>query len=443
MKKYSGLYHDSRKVIPNSVFFCLDGAQTSGAKFAAEAVSRGAVCVVAEKFPFQRGRGGGEADGVVETLIVPDVRRSMALMAKGFYGSKCDEMRIIGVVGTNGKTTCAHIMKHILGENVGILGTLHGEMTTPDPIDLHRKFGEMYDAGIRTVVMEASAHAIHFKKLDGITFEAVIFTNITQDHLDFFGTFENYCNTKVNFFLGDGNIKTAIVNIDNRFGQKIIKERQGASAAYLLQDVQLFPDKSVVGGFEVNIPGRFNAANALACITCARVLGVDNKRIKAALKTIPRIPGRFNLFKVGEVTAIVDFAHTPDGLEKIILAVKEFARARVITVFGCGGNRDKEKRPIMGEISARLSDFTVITSDNPRFERPISIMKQIRQGLKNCINFKLVKDRTKAIRYAFKIANPGDIIIIAGKGGEEYFDIKGKKLPYTDEAVVHTITCRK
>jgi len=427
------LHHDSRKVVVGSMFFCLDGTCVSGVKFAWEAVKNGAVCVITEEWQ--------ESIHVVQ-IVVPDVREAMSLMAKCFYGSMVNEMRVIGVVGTNGKTTCAHIMKHILetaGERVGILGTLHGVMTTPDPIDLHRTIKEMHTEGIRVVVMEVSAHAIHFKKVAGITFEVVIFTNITQDHLDFFGTFDKYADTKVGFMLGE-DIKTAVINTGNEFGRKIMSERKGSSIEYALCDVQLFPDRSVIGEFDVNLPARFNAENALGCIAAAKVLVIEGPIIKQALKSIPRIPGRFNVFKLGDVTVIIDFAHSPDGLEKIIMSVKEFATKKVITVFGCGGNRDKGKRPAMGEISARLSDFTVITSDNPRFERPISIMKQIRKGFKaqKNKNFTMVVDRVKAIEYALGFAQEGDIVIIAGKGGETYTEIKGRMIEYADESVIAT-----
>ena len=423
------LHFDSREVTPGSLFFCLHGE-----KYVHDAIKNGAICLVAEK----------RLDIDIEQIIVPDVREAMALMSKESYGNRVDEMRVIGVVGTNGKTTCAHIMKHILetaGERVGILGTLHGKLTTPDPIDLHKAFAAMYADGIRTVVMEATAHAIHFRKLAGIAFEAVIFTNISQDHLDFFGTFENYANTKINFFSQGDYIKKAIVNTGNEFGFRMWKELRDRSAPYQLTDVQLFPDKSVIGNeFEVNMAARFNAENALACLTCARELGISDQHIKTALAGVPQIPGRFNVFNVGGVTAIIDFAHSPDGLEKIISAVRELVPRKVITVFGCGGNRDKGKRPIMGEISARLSDFTVITSDNPRFEKPIAIMKQIRKGFKavRCKNFIMIKDRAEAICLALELAEDGDIVIIAGKGGETHTEIKGKMIEYTDEFVITT-----
>jgi len=416
------LHFDSRKVTPGSLFFCLHGE-----KYAKDAAKNGAVCLVAEK---RLKIDGAEQ---IEQIIVPNVREAMSLMSKEFYGKRVDKMRVVGVVGTNGKTTCAHIMKHILetaGERVGIFGTLHGKLTTPDPIDLHRSFAEMYDDGIRTVVMEATAHAIHFKKLAGIKFEAVIFTNITQDHLDFFGTFENYANTKINFFLQGDHIKTAIVNVDNEFGRRIVKERKGEFVPYSLE----------AGAIETNLLARFNAENVAACGTCARALGIGEEHIKAALTSIPQIPGRFNVFKVGGVTVIIDYAHTPDGLENVILAVREFTTGKIFTVFGCGGNRDKEKRPIMGGISARLSDFTVITTDNPRFERPLKIMKQIQKGFKavKCKNFAMIKDRTEAICFAVGKASDGDVVIIAGKGGETHTETRGKMIEYTDEFVVTT-----
>lgn len=426
------LCHDSRAATPGSMFFCLDGTRVNGASFAKEAIRNGAIALVAKK----------RLRLDVKQIIVPDVREAMSLMAKEFYKNAADEMRIVGIVGTNGKTTCAHIIKHIFetaGEKVGVIGTLQGSMTTPDPIDLHRRFAEMHTHGIRTVIMEVTAHAIHFKKVAGIRFEAVIFTNITQDHLDFFGTFENYSNTKINFFLQNNSIKTAIVNTDNEFGQKIMTRRGGNTVEYFIDDVLLFPDRTILNGeYEINLPARFNAENALGCITAAQVLGVSSEIIKTAIKSIPQISGRFNVFKLCEYTVVVDFAHTPDGLEKIILAVKDFAPKRIITVFGCGGNRDKKKRPLMGAISARHSDFTIITSDNPRDENPLAIIKQIEKGFRKKGSHVLVEDRTEAINFALKMAEAGDIVIIAGKGGETHTEIGGKFIEYTDEKVIKT-----
>lgn len=426
------LCHDSRAATPGSMFFCLNGTRVNGASFAKEAIRNGAIALVAKK----------RLKLDVKQIIVPDVREAMSLMAKEFYKNAADEMRIVGIVGTNGKTTCAHILKHIFetaGEKVGVIGTLQGNMTTPDPIDLHRRFAEMHTHGIRTIIMEVTAHAIHFKKVAGIRFEAVIFTNITQDHLDFFGTFENYSNTKINFFLQNNSIKTAIVNTDNEFGQKIMARRGGNTVEYFIDDVLLFPDRTILNGeYEINLPARFNAENALGCITAAQVLGVSSEIIKTAIKSIPQISGRFNIFKLSEYTVVVDFAHTPDGLEKIILAVKDFAPKRIITVFGCGGNRDKKKRPLMGAISARHSDFTIITSDNPRDENPLAIIKQIEKGFRKKGSHVLVEDRTEAINFALKMAESGDIVIIAGKGGETHTEIGGKFIEYTDEKVIKT-----
>lgn len=439
----TALHHDSREAAHGSMFFCLEGTRVSGAKFAVEAVKNGALCLVAEKWL---------EDIPVVQIIVPNVREAMSLIAKAFYGNKVDEMRIVGVVGTNGKTTCTHILRHILevaSEKVGVIGTLgiwFGKrrvgfgLTTPDPIHLHRIFAQMHDDGIHIVVMEASAHAIHFKKLAGIAFEIVIFTNLTQDHLDFFGTFENYSNTKIGFFLTN-SIRTAVINTDNEFGRRILNERKGKSVEYALRDVKLFPNKSIIDNeFEVNLPARFNAENTLGCVTAAKMLGVIPEKIKEAVRTIPRITGRFNVFNVAGTTVVIDYAHTPDGLEKIISAVREFAPKKIITVFGCGGNRDKAKRQIMGKIAARLSDFTVVTSDNPRFERPSSIMKQIRKGFKigKNKNFVMIVDRETAIKFALGKAQVDDIIIIAGKGGETHTEIKGKLIEYTDESVITT-----
>jgi len=484
----SGLSHDSRKVTPGGMFFALDGGKKQGRKFIKHAIKNGAICVVVSKrvkLP--------KKYSSVEQIVVPDVREAMSFISKKFYNNVSDRLRIVGIVGTNGKTTCAHILRHIFAVasgkgvevsycKVGIIGTLGtwiggqkvaSELTTPDPIDLHNIFSQMVAEDVETVVMESSAHAIHLKKLCGLTFESAIFTNITVDHLDFFGTFDKYSRTKIDFFIEGNNgedkykakVKTAIVNIDDPHGVKILEKRCGKSILYSLEkdakNLRLYPDKSEFehSGHKVtvNLPGRFNVYNALACLKCACEMGVDLKSAIKALATIPQVQGRYNTYKIyiskkEYVTAIIDYAHTPDGLEKVIGTARETCGSgNIITVFGCGGERDKTKRSIMGEISARLSDFTVITNDNPRGEKPMSIIKQIEKGIKNVLykellpnknlkefsnRYRLIEDRKNAIKFALDMANNGDVVIIAGKGTEETMEVNGKHIPFCDTQVV-------
>ena len=449
------LTHDSRKVQPGSAFFVLKGGRAHGADFTDEAVARGAGVIVTEH---------ATENCPVPQYIVPDVREYMSLAAKEFFGNVADKMTLIAVVGTNGKTTCTYMLRHILTKwgvpphappgIIGTLGSFIGDdciatgLTTPDPIELHETLAEMYRRGVRTVIMEASAHAIHYRKLTGLTFRAAIFTNLSRDHLDFFETYEQYANTKIGFF--GANVQTAVINADDPASLKIKHPNIVSYALDKPADFTATNLKLRAGGSEfktgrariaLNLPGRFNVQNALACIAVAQNLGVQRKAICRALKTLPKISGRFNTFLLKlprrKVTCVIDYAHTPDGLEKILTSVREFARKRIIAVFGCGGNRDTTKREIMGTIAARLADFAVITSDNPRFESPRAIMLQIEAGMKIYTqNYTLCENRAKAIYYALDMAQDGDMVVIAGKGGETYMEIEGTRHDYSDENVI-------
>jgi len=433
------LTHDSRTVRAGSCFFALSGGTANGTMYVRNAIAKGAAVIVT----------GEKLDEPVPQLVVPNVREFMALASKRFHGDVCDKMEIIAVVGTNGKTTCAHILKHILGNKAETIGTLGpGNLTTPDPIELHAIFADMYLRGVRHVVIEVSAHAIHYCKVAGINFRTAIFTNISQDHLDFFGTMEKYAQTKVGFF--GSAVQTAVVNADDPYGREIIAAHPNA-LKYSLVDakgLKLAPVGSAFQynghRFNLNMAGQFNVYNALACILVAWDLGVRFTKIKRALKTLPPVPGRFNTFKTKSgATAIIDFAHTPDGLEKILASVREITAkdAKVICVFGCGGNRDKTKREIMGSIAARHSDFVVITSDNPRDEAPRAIMLQIEAGVKASTDKYCLKEkRDEAVKYALEMAQHGDMVVIAGKGAETTQEIAGKFIPYTDEHIVRQYT---
>ena len=455
------LTHDSREVLTGGLFFAIKGHDINGEMFAINAVARGAVTVVVEE----------RIANQVPQIIVPNVRRAMSLIAKAFYNNVADDLTIVGITGTNGKTTTAHVVSHILrsaGFNVGTIGTLGAtygpgtnpeghefiecELTTPDPIQLHRMFKFMYGEGVRYIVMEASAHAIHLDKLAGINFQVGVFTNLSQDHLDFFRNYRHYADTKVNWF--DENIRRWVVNVDD-MESALIQNRFDENSrgldefiAYSIDDASKVKFsatdtrfKIVRTKFRVPLVGRFNLYNILASINVALALGLSLKKIRKALKSLPAVPGRFNAVRVGKATAIVDYAHTPDSLENVIKTCRDIVAGtnrKIITVFGCGGNRDREKRPKMGMIAGKLSDRVVITSDNPRTEPPLSIMKQIEAGAKLYTDrYTCIEDRTQAVHYALSKARPGDIVLIAGKGAEPYMDIGGRKIPYSDYEVIN------
>ncbi|MDR1917460.1 MAG: UDP-N-acetylmuramoyl-L-alanyl-D-glutamate--2,6-diaminopimelate ligase [Christensenellaceae bacterium] len=476
-----GLSHNSKTVAAGDLYFALRDNT-----FVAEAISNGAVAVVTNK----------NCEGI-PCVVVQNVRETMALAAKRFY-KVADRIKIFGIVGTNGKTTTSYILKHILevatNKPVGIIGTITNTLTTPDPIDLHKILFEMYKNGIRSVVMEVSAHAIYYHKVAGIKWAGVIFTNITQDHLDFFGSFEKYKNTKISFF-NNPTLRLAAVNADDEYGAEILANIPknvktvtyscNADADFTADDIKfgLKPVKHMGGGkdadftadniklgingsdftlniqknsqtHKVHIPicGKFNVYNALSAIAIATKYGIKWNKINKALSTIPQVMGRFNTYTINGITVIIDYAHTPDGLTKILTAGREMLNgdAKLICVFGCGGDRDRTKRGRMGQISVALADHTIITSDNPRTEDPDEIIAEIErgiitQGISSVVDnileitpakYVKITDRKEATQYALTQAKAGDIIVIAGKGHENYMDINGEKLPYSDAETV-------
>ncbi|MDR0461968.1 MAG: UDP-N-acetylmuramoyl-L-alanyl-D-glutamate--2,6-diaminopimelate ligase [Christensenellaceae bacterium] len=459
------LTHDSRTARAGSCFFALPGTKTDGAVYVMQAVANGASIIVAQ-------RGSKVPDVPVPVLFVDDVRETMSLASKRFYNDICDKMNIIGVTGTNGKTTCTYILRGLCGRPrtpsrhiVGVIGTLGafigddciskslttperngqthiGHLTTPDPIELHEIFYTMYKRGVRTVIMEVSAHAIHYKKVAGINFRAGIFTNLTQDHLDFFNTMDEYAKTKANFMTG-AQVQTAVINIDDPYGQDIYLNCESAES-YSINDAIDLEMSQGHNSFNIgkhrldmNLAGRFNVMNALACIKVARILGITFRKIKKRLATVEPVSGRFNVYKSKKgFSIIIDYAHTPDGIEKILTSARELVseKGKLIAVFGCGGNRDKTKREIMGKLAGNLADFAVVTSDNPRDESPEAIMLQIEAGVKatDNKNYKLLEDRMEAIYFAFDMASEGDVVVIAGKGAETTQEIAGIFHPYSD-----------
>ena len=445
---------DSRVTGKGDLFFCYRGTGEDSHVYAEEAVRRGVSALMCEH----------ELDLDVPQLIVADGREGMAKIAAAFYGHPERALRIVGVTGTNGKTTVSHMFRDILraeGENVGLIGTLgasYGDtvlpptLTTPDPVALFSLLANMKRGGTNTVVMECSAHALILKKECPITYEAAVFTNLTRDHLDFFGDMKSYGEAKKLLFR---RTKCAVLNADDAFTGELL----GCGApcvTYGLDnpaDCFAIPEREDIGGSrsvfnlndeicEVELPltGRHNLYNALAAGAAAQRLGVSLAAIARGLKTT-RVEGRLErVAAYNGGTVFVDFAHTSDGLEKSLSALRPFTAGRLIVLFGCGGNRDREKRPIMGATAARLSDFAVLTSDNPRYEDPMAILAQIETGFRTVSEqYVVIEERERAIAYALSILQKGDVLLLAGKGGEIYREVMGIKYDYNDKDVIKSI----
>ena len=458
----SSLAYDNRKAAPGTLFFCVPGSTADGHDFATRAVEAGASALVVER---RLGLGVAEA-------LVPDARAAMAPAAARFNGDPTAELRVAGITGTNGKTTTAFLLRHILehtGTQTGLLGTVKSviggveaevERTTPEAIDLQATFRAMLDAGDRACAMEVSSHALRLGRARGIHFGVGVFTNLTQDHLDFHTDMEDYFAAKRLLFTGDARPPVAVVNIDDSYGARLAEEIAEAYGDGLVtfsasrQDAVLraagveFDSAgsrfTVEGSFgqaaiEMPLPGDFNVANALAALGAAVALGVDEGDAAHALENADRVPGRMEPIDAGqEFAVLVDYAHTPDSLENVLQAARRLTPApgRIICVFGCGGDRDRDKRPLMGEIAARLADVPVVTSDNPRSEDPAAIVAEITAGMTARDDVEVEVDRRAAIRGALEIAVAGDTVVIAGKGHEQGQEFEGgRKIPFDDRDV--------
>ncbi len=443
----ASLAYDSRKVGPGTLFFCVPGEKVDGHEFAAAAVEAGAVGLVVER----------ELDLDVAQVVVPDSRAAMAPLAARFWGDPTGELRVVGVTGTNGKTTTAFLLREILeaaGIQCGLMGTVAQvvggseepvERTTPEAIDLQATFRRMVEAGDRACAMEVSSHALALHRCDAIHFEAALFTNLTQDHLDFHGDMEDYFLSKRKLF--EMGPATSIVNVDDPYGRRLADEFDcltfavaGAAADFAAQDVS-FDAKGAhfsVGRVEVRtrLPGDFNVANALGAFATANALGVEAGVAAAALERAERVPGRFEPIDEGQPFAVlVDYAHTPDSLENVLRAARRLTAGRVIAVFGAGGDRDRDKRPKMGRAGSENSDLAIVTSDNPRSEDPDAIVAEILAGIENS-GVEVEPDRRAAIALAMREAQPGDSVVIAGKGHEQGQEFEGgRKIPFDDREV--------
>jgi UDP-N-acetylmuramoyl-L-alanyl-D-glutamate--2,6-diaminopimelate ligase len=426
------LAYDARAVGPGALFFCVPGSRADGHDFAPEALARGAVALVVER-PL-------ELDA--PQLVVPDARRAMAVAADAFFDHPSEELQVAGVTGTNGKTTTTFLLYSILaaaGRRPGLLGTIErrvgGERrpairTTPEAIDIQRAFREMLDAGDGSCAMEATSHGSELGRLDRVRFSALVFTNLSQDHLDFHGTMDRYFEAKRRLFL-DGNPPAAI-NIGNEWGRRLAQDRADALTFGFAEDAEVGPD--ALDGVDVKLRGRFNVENALGALAAGRLLGVDEDAIARGLEAIRGVPGRFESVSEGQpFEVIVDYAHKPEALESVLRTARELATGRLICVFGCGGDRDRGKRPIMGRIASELADVAIVTSDNPRTEKPQAIIDEILEGVTGEVEVE--PDRAAAIEKAISQAHEGDVVVIAGKGHEQGQEFADRTIPFDDREV--------
>ena len=454
----SQVYYDSRKVTEGSLFVAVTGFASDGNRFIPMAMGKGAVAVVTARKP----------EGDIPYVLVESDRMALALLGCNFFGHPARSMTMIGVTGTNGKTSTTLLLKQVLervlGAKVGLIGTMSNmvgdeqiptERTTPESFDLQALFARMRDSGCSHVVMEVSSHAVALERIGGTHFDIAAFTNLTEDHLDFHKTMDAYCDAKAELFR---RCDKAVVNADDSYASRILDAAQcpvlrtsvtgaGELTANNLELLSEGISFTAVCGEEtaqvhLPIPGKFTVYNALTVLGIAKQLGISLADCAAALKSATGVKGRVEVVPTPGTpySVLIDYAHTPDGLQNVLSSVKDFCRGRVIGVFGCGGDRDPMKRPIMGEIGVKLSDIAVITSDNPRTEDPMAIIEDILKGVKQEYGeYIVMEDRRAAIRYAMDIAKKDDIIVLAGKGHETYQEIHGKKyhLDEREEVAAH------
>lgn len=460
----TGLAYDSRLVEPGQSFFCIKGLVTDGHLYAAQAAERGAAILFIERELDE------EVGEEVVLVKVPDTRRALALCAARFYGGPSGKMRLIGVTGTNGKTTTTFLIESICreaGYSTGLIGTVENHIgdtveqvtrTTPESLDLQILLRRMADSGVAVAAMEVSSHALELHRVSGCRFETVAFMNLTQDHLDFHISLEEYFKAKRKLFEGDdfGTGRGAAINIDDPFGRRLLEETDLPCRSFGLSEeadvraidvgVLASGNRFLIRYGEITLPvetalqGRFNVYNCLAATASLLEMDIDDESMVRGLEKLQGVPGRFENIDCGQdFNVIVDYAHTPDGIRSLLEACREVAVGRVITVVGCGGDRDRSKRPLMGKVAAELSDICILTSDNPRSEEPMSIIEMILEGVKDRFppeRYAVEADRRKAIYSAIGEAQPGDMVVVAGKGHESGQIFAEEVIPFDDRQAV-------
>jgi UDP-N-acetylmuramoyl-L-alanyl-D-glutamate--2,6-diaminopimelate ligase len=451
------IQYDSRKINKNDIFVAIEGFNLDGHKYIKAAIERGASAIITQK-EFIGGYGA--------TIIkVDDTRIALSILSANYYDNPSKKLKLIGITGTNGKTTSTYMMKAILeaaGHKVGLVGTIanyigdkriDSHRTTPEALELQQLFHEMVEKGIEYCVMEVSSHSLALKRVYGVRFNCGIFTNLTQDHLDFHKTFEEYFEAKLLLFKESDSI---IVNIDDKYG-KTIGEKIGKKVlSYSIEGnadatsniIKMHSRgiefgikyKNEIETIKLMIPGKYNVYNSLCSAVACLELGISMEYVKKGLESVT-VPGRCEIVTKGYelgFEVIVDYAHTPDGLENILKTAREFTEGRLITLFGCGGDRDKTKRPIMGKIATELSNIAIVTSDNPRTEEPGKIIEDIVAGIATN-NYIVVENRRDAIKKAIETAQKGDIIVVAGKGHEDYQEINGETISFDEKKIITEI----
>jgi UDP-N-acetylmuramoyl-L-alanyl-D-glutamate--2,6-diaminopimelate ligase len=437
---------DSRAVEPGTLYCCVPGHRLDGHVFAADAVAAGAVALLCQR----------PMDLDVPQVIVTAVRPAVAPLAAVLYGRPSEAMTVVGITGTNGKTTTAQLLASIFqaaGRETAALGTLSGVRTTPEAPVLQARLAELRRGGVTAVAMEVSSHALTQHRVDAVHFVAAVFTNLSQDHLDYHHTMAEYFEAKAGLFAPD-RTELAVVNRDDGWGRQLL-ERLATSGLPVepfslddVTDLRLGVDGSHFRwdgvALTVRLGGRFNISNALAAATTARALGIGGSAIRDGLAAVESVHGRFEPVRAGQpFTVLVDYAHTPDGLEQALIAAREMAGAgHIIVVFGCGGDRDREKRPLMGKVATALADLAVLTSDNPRSEDPDRIIADVKDGAEGPGQLVIVADRARAISRALTTASPGDVVVIAGKGHETGQEIGGRTIPFDDAEVARGVLGR-
>jgi UDP-N-acetylmuramoyl-L-alanyl-D-glutamate--2,6-diaminopimelate ligase len=457
-----GIAYDSRQVRPNYLFVAVKGEQVNGEDYIEDAIRRGAVAIVSETDAWTKRS--------VSHILVDDARLALAEISSAYYDHPSQRLELFGVTGTNGKTTVSFMIQAILKHarrGTGLIGTVRYEIgervipagrTTPEAPDLHYMFDQMIRTGCESAVMEVSSHALAQKRVWGIAYDVGIFTNLSHDHLDYHGDMQNYFNTKCQLFrsLGQlGKASTAVVNIDDAWGMelartnglnaKLITYGEHTSATVQATEVRIGPEGSDVRAVTpwgevdlfIPIPGRHNVSNALAALAATAARGIPLEVIAASLRTMAPVPGRFQRFSGRNgVQVYVDYAHTGDALERALSTLRECTAGRVIVAFGCGGNRDTAKRPVMGAVASQLADHVILTNDNPRREDPQAILRAIEAGIRPGASYEIQPDRELAIAAAITRARPGDVVLIAGKGHESYQECGSAVTPFDDAHVV-------
>ncbi|HET7652685.1 MAG TPA: UDP-N-acetylmuramoyl-L-alanyl-D-glutamate--2,6-diaminopimelate ligase [Acidimicrobiales bacterium] len=439
--------HDSRAVVPGALFCCVPGSVVDGHDFGVAAVDAGAVALLVER------RLG--VDGRAVQVVVGDVRSTMASVAAAFWGAPSRAMSVVGVTGTNGKTTVTALLQSVLsaaGRRCEVIGTLTGARTTPESTELQAQLAAFRDDGVDAVAMEVSSHALELHRVDATWFSVAVFTNLGRDHLDFHGTEEAYFRAKARLFEPE-RCGRAVVNRDDAHGRLLLDAARVPTVAYSLDDASDVSVGAAGSTFtwagehvELRLGGTFNVSNALAAAAVARELGVDAATIAAGLASAPAVPGRFEAVDAGQAfPVVVDYAHTPDGLEQVLRAARGAVApgdgGRVLVVFGCGGDRDRSKRPVMGDVAVRLADRAWLTSDNPRSEDPMAIIDEVLTGVRDADRDRLVvePDRRAAIASAVRDARAGDVVVIAGKGHETGQIVGEVTLPFDDRVVAREV----